>query len=90
MSNKTMSHWIVRFCIGAVVVAFCSFVTWADYLLLTMMMDPNLKGEAYRVAVRERMGANLLLTVLLIASCAGVLFGVVQMGRAVFSRVKAV
>lgn len=82
MADETVGRRIGHFSIGLAAAAFCGFVAWLAFALMTMMVDPTLAGDAYWNAVRQRMTANPGLSALFVSACVGVLLGAVLMGRA--------
>ena len=86
VGGKDAGHRIGLFSVWAASTAFCAFVAWGSFSLLSMMMNPALSGADYWAAVRERAQANPAVTAFLVLGSVGMLFGVVLMGRAVIGR----
>jgi hypothetical protein len=81
MAHGNDTRWLVLFCVGMALTAFCGFLTWFTFAMITLKMNPSLHGGEYWRDVFGRMSTNPGMSVLLLVSGAGALTGIVLMSR---------
>ena len=80
------AHRISRFCVGAGITAFCAFLVWGSFILLSMLMNPKLTGAEYWAAIFARAQTDRFTSGLLVFFSMGACFGLFMMNRAVLGK----